>query len=208
LSRLLKCQDEWEAYLCAFPEQEDDDSARAKICQKHEVPSGIFLMGAECNTEKALKVTRWVKPFVAGQLTSNLIETAIIGEAMEMDEYDFGWVWLGVETNFYGKEDGADEEDVTKEMLEIGTRAQKKSLKCKQWEEWNQKACECAATIEWERCGYKRTWAMIEEDVADGRNGFDREAREAVRKEKHPLPVHWRKRVEEAWAWMQTNQEP
>ena len=134
LHRLLECQDMLSK--ADYDGDEGYQSTQLKLRQKYQIPSEVRLFEEDCYSICAKQVDRWIKPFVAGQLSEDLIELEIIGHAMEMDEYDYPWVFLGVHGNFYDTETGIDIEEADKEIIAIGSRSKNKSQSCTRYQHW------------------------------------------------------------------------
>lgn len=215
LHRLLECQDAIEKYWDLLDERveedHDDEEARRRFREKYQIPVDVSLF-SECDSRWAKEVEQWIKPFAAGQLTEDLIQLEIIDHAMEIDEYDYAWVFLGIHANFYDKENGIDIEDADKEIIGIGSRSKIKSQSCRRWQAWHDDILRnVLVKSHWKSRGYKYNSKMYEEDYKNLRDLYSKAKSrcpeisdpywkkvDALRKSKHPLPLNWEKQVADA----------
>lgn len=211
----MKCQDAIEKYLDLLGERVEEDIADQEVSQrfreKYQIPEDVSLF-SECDSRFAKEVEQWIKPFAAGQLTEELIKLEIIDHAMEIDEYDYAWVFLGIHANFYDKENGIDIDDADKEIIEIGSRSKIKSQACRRYQAWYDDILNNAVVKgHWAHLGYKYNSKMYEEDYKNLRELYNKaksqcpeisdpywEKVKAIRKAKHPLPKNWEKQVADA----------
>jgi hypothetical protein len=229
LHRLLECQD-----MLSNSDYEGDlgyQSAELKLREKYQIPAEVRLFEEDCYSRCAKQVDRWIKPFVAGQLSEDLIELEIIGLAMEMDEYDYPWVFLGVHGNFYDTETGIDIEDADKEIIAIGSRSKNKSQSCTRYQHWyDDVLINAIVKGNWKIRGYKYNAKMHKEDTEALKELYKKAKMQspeiydtyfkridALRKVKHPLPKNWLKQVADAeelhknnrdWQDYKRNQSP
>jgi hypothetical protein len=212
LYRLLNCQDDIVESWDSLDDGNFDDRENERMFKaKYDIPEDVFLF-YECDSRFAKEVEQWIKPFAAGQLTEELIRLEIIDDAMEMNEYDYGWVFLGIHVNFYDIENGIDIDDADKEIVEIGTRSKIKSQACRRYQAWFDDVLNNMTVKDhWKQRGYKYNPEMFKEDYKNLRDLYNK-AREisskisdpywnkvdATRKAKHPLPKNWEKQVEDA----------
>jgi hypothetical protein len=209
LHRLLKCQD-----ILSNSDYEGDlgyQSAELKLREEYQIPEDVYLF-SECDSRWAKEVEQWIKPFAAGQLTEELIQLEIIDRAMEIDEYDYAWVFLGIHANFYDKENGIDIDDADKEIIEIGSRAKIKSQTCRRWQAWHDDVLRnVVVKSHWKLHGYKYNSKMYQEDYKNLKELYNKAKSQcpeisdpywkkvdAIRKVKHPLPKNWEKQVADA----------
>lgn len=209
MHRLLKCQD-----ILSNSDYEGDlgyQSAELKLREEYQIPEDVYLF-SECDSRWAKEVEQWIKPFAAGQLTEELIQLEIIDRAMEIDEYDYAWVFLGIHANFYDKENGIDIDDADKEIIEIGSRAKIKSQTCRRWQAWHDDVLRnVVVKSHWKLHGYKYNSKMYQEDYKNLKELYNKAKSQcpeisdpywkkvdAIRKVKHPLPKNWEKQVADA----------
>lgn len=209
MHRLLKCQD-----ILSNSDYEGDlgyQSAELKLREEYQIPEDVSLF-SECDSRWAKEVEQWIKPFAAGQLTEELIQLEIIDHAMEIDEYDYTWVFLGIHANFYDKENGIDIYDADKEIIEIGSRAKIKSQTCRRWQAWHDDVLgNVVVKSHWKLHGYKYNSKMYQEDYKNLKELYNKAKSQcpeisdpywkkvdAIRKVKHPLPKNWEKQVADA----------
>ena len=214
LHRLLKCQDAivkgWDS-LADNVLEDSDDQETLRFREKYQIPEDVHLF-FECDSRWAKEVEQWIKPFAAGQLTEKLIKLEIIDHAMEIDEYDYAWVFLGIHANFYAKKNGIDIDDADKEIIEIGSRSKIKSQACRRYQDWYDDILNNAVVKgHWEHLGYKYNSKMYEEDYKNLRELYSKAKSQcpeisdpywkkvnSIRKSKHPLPKNWEKQVADA----------
>jgi hypothetical protein len=217
--RLLNCQDDivksWNLSSDLgediIDDEESDQAHERRFRAKYDIPEDVSLF-SECDSRLAKEVEQWIKPFAAGQLTEELIRLEIISMAMEMDEYDYAWVFLGIHANFYDKENGIDIKDADKEIIEIGSRSKIKSQACRRWQAWHDDVLRnVVVKSHWKSRGYKYNSEMYEEDYRNLEDLYNKaklqssqisdpywEKVDATRKAKHPLPKNWEKQVADA----------
>jgi hypothetical protein len=212
---VLNCQDaivkSWDS-LDDSDEQSIDDAAIGRsFKEKYQVPEDVSLF-MECDSRWAKEVDQWIKPFAAGQLTEDLIQHEIIGQAMEMTEYDYPWVFLGVHANFYEKTNGINTDEADREIIEIGSRSKFKSRACKRWQAWHDDILmNSVIKNHWGCRGYKYNLEMYKEDYENLKRLYNQaklmsskisdpywQKVDAPRKIKHPLPKNWQEKVEDA----------
>jgi len=209
---LLNCQDEivnsWDK---CDEENINDATAEAAFREKYQIPASVHLF-YEAEKTLAREVEQWIKPFAAGRLTEDLITSEIIAEAMEINEYDYAWVFLGVHANFYEVKDGIDIKEADREIIEIGSRSKTKSRACNKWQAWyDDILMNSIIKDRWGALGYKYTRQMYIEDYAACNELFNKaevmdyriaekynQEMIAIRKSKHPLPKNWEAQVSEA----------
>ena len=221
LYRLLNCSDSvqksWdtESYQDNLSEEESNllDQENARIFrEKYDIPKDVNLY-YECDFKCARdNVEKWIKPFAAGQLTEELIRLEITNYAMDVNEFDYHWVFLGIHGNVYETENGIDIENGDREIIEIGTRCKIKSQACRRYQAWYDDVLNNMTVKDhWKQRGYKYNPEMCKEDDKNLRDLYN-EAREisskisdpywnkvdATRKAKHPLPKNWEKQVGDA----------
>jgi len=229
LHRLLECQDMLSK--ADYDGDEGYQSAQLKLRQKYQIPSDVSLFEEDCYSHLAKKVERWIKPFAAGKLSKDLIELEIIGEAMEMDEYDYPWVFLGIHGNFYDKENGIDIEEADKEIINIGSRSKNKTQSCNSYQDWyDDVLINAIVKSKWGIYGYKYNAKMYKEDTEALEDLYSKAKLQSMeiydsyinqvnplRKSKHPLPLNWEKQVADAeelhknnrhWQDYKRNQSP
>ncbi len=215
MHRLLKCQDAIEKYWDLLDERVEEDhdhqEARRGFREKYQIPEDVSLF-SECDSRWAKEVEQWIKSFVAGQLTEELIRLEIIGMAMDINEYDYAWVFLGIHANFYDKETGIDIKDADKEIIAIGSRAKIKSQACRRWQDWyDDVLINSLVKCSWKIRRYKYNAKMHKEDTEALKELYEKaelqsqkisdpywEKVDAIRKVKHPLPKNWEKQVADA----------
>ena len=139
LYRLLNCQDairkSWDLSDDLSEEETDNERNTRLFKEKYDIPKDVFLYIEECNSAWAKEnVVQWIKPFAAGQLTEELIRLEITDFAMDINEFDYHWVFLGIHANVYDIKNGIDIKDGDKEIIEIGSRSKIKSLACRRWQ--------------------------------------------------------------------------
>lgn len=215
MHRVLNCKDaiikSWDSLDESDESSIDDAEIERSFREKYQVPQDVTLF-YECDSRWAKEVEQWIKPFAAGQLTEDLIQHEIIAQAMEMTEYDYPWVFLGIHANFYDKTNGINADEANREIIEIGSRSKVKSRACRRWQAWyDDVLMDSLIKDYWPVYGYKYTKAMFIEDnakekalfeeagIADSR--ISEKYRESIleeRKKKNPLPKNWKKIVEES----------
>ena len=181
--------------------------------KKYDIPEDVMLLIDSCDSRWAKdSVEQWIKPFVAGQLTEELIRLEIIDTSMEVNEFDYHWVFLGIHGNVYNKKNGIDIEDGDTEIIEIGSRSKIKSQACRRWQAWyDDVLMNVIVKDHWEQRGYKYNLEMYKEDYKNLRDLYNNaksicseisdpywEKVDATRKAKHPLPKNWEKQVADA----------
>jgi len=222
LYRLLNCNDairksrDIKAGHNDLSEEESnrlDQENEPMFREQYDIPKDVKLYIDECDSQWAKdSVGKWIKPFAAGQLTEELIQLEIIDHAMDVDEFDYHWVFLGIHGNFYETRNGIDIEDGNKEIIEIGTRSKIKSQACRRYQSWYDDVLNNIIVKDhWKKRGYKYNPEMYKEDYKNLRDLYN-EAREIsskisdpywnkvdlIRREKYPLPKNWEKQVEDA----------
>jgi hypothetical protein len=222
LYRLLNCKDailkSWdsESHQDNLSEEElnilDQENERM-FREKYDIPQDVNLYVGSCNTQWAKEnIVQWIKPFAAGQLTEDLIEHEINGYAMDINEFDYHWVFLGIHGNVYDTKSGIDTEDGDREIIEIGSRSKIKSLACRRWQTWHDNVLQNSyIKDQWKERGYKYNLEMCKEDTKNLKNLYNKAKEisskisnpywnkvDAIRKEKHPLPKNWQKQIEDA----------
>lgn len=124
-----------EEYEKAFKEISDN------IRAKYEIPRGVHVFCEEDSIPTRGKAAlrglfNLIPHFVAGRLTKDFIDHHIIFRCLEIDEMDYGWIFLDCPMFFYGgqieppmtdeEEESADEARIRKELVSIGTRSKNK----------------------------------------------------------------------------------
>ena len=124
-----------EQYSTAF------NDIRKNILAKYEIPRGVYAFyvgdGGYTRDKSAQRgLFKLIPHFVAGTLNTEFIDNHIIFRCLEIDEMDYGWVFLDCPMFFYGgrmeipatdeEEELADQYRIRKELISIGTRSKTK----------------------------------------------------------------------------------
>ena len=153
LERILAAQRELDRLSCGqgkyarihkMPEEQYGrafNDVRKKILDKYEIPRGVYAFyqgDADFTRDKsALRgLFKMIPHFVAGALTEGFIDHHLIYRCLEIDELDYGWVFLDCPMFFYGdrmeipptseEEELSDIVRIRKELINIGTRSKNK----------------------------------------------------------------------------------
>jgi hypothetical protein len=124
-----------DQYSAAF------NDIRKNILTKYEIPRGVYAFydgnSNDTRDKRALLgLFKLIPRFVAGSLTTEFIDSHIIFRCLEIDEMDYGWVFLDWPMFFYGgrmeipatdeEEKLADMDRIREELISIGTRLKTK----------------------------------------------------------------------------------
>jgi hypothetical protein len=95
-----------------------------EIADQHSIPHlALHLdVACECISKHALHHTeRHIRAWVRGKLSPEEVESDLIGYAMDIDEYDYGFVFLDKPMGFYTPE-CANIDEIDAEIIAIGSR--------------------------------------------------------------------------------------
>jgi hypothetical protein len=132
LRRLLMAQDQLcsELWNCETDELRAPDYAETvsriqnSVCQRHDIPILALHpdVAENCSSKFAIvQAEKYIRKWVRGKMSKAEIEVSIVGPAMELEEYDYGWVFLDKPMGFYTR-DLVCIEEIDKEIGDIGSR--------------------------------------------------------------------------------------
>lgn len=130
LRRILLAQDELYTAVATRtqpPDQDDSDWCEMvthEIADQHGIPHLALHcdVACECSSKHALHQTeRQIRAWVRGKMSPQEVEADLIGYAMEIDEYDYGYVFLDKPMGFYSPH-VVNIPEIDAEMIAIGSR--------------------------------------------------------------------------------------
>lgn len=116
--------------LTDIAEGEDEKQFAAKLRTKYDIPEGVHLFSGEgeLTKEKAKRCKPYLAAFVKGKLTEESMQDLVF--FFEEDaECDYGWIMVERPMGFYEQPSEEDMDDVSREIVSIGTRSRSKNTK-------------------------------------------------------------------------------
>lgn len=129
-SELVKFNAQLEAVHGELESSDDAEFFAEKLRAKYDIPEGVHLFGTgdEGVLEKhnACTCKPHIAAFVRGTLTEDSLYDLIF-YFEEVDECDYGWILVERPMGFYGRPSDESIEEITAEIVSIGTRSRSKN---------------------------------------------------------------------------------